>query len=110
MRRDRETPAQLSTLEKIQTPASIAGGRLHLTRVFGQSLCEQYTPGLVKRKSAKEREKFSEVFKENECVAKLTKVKAAKKETKEKATDPKGKGKQQEITPTHSSTKRSKQT
>ncbi|RPB07334.1 hypothetical protein P167DRAFT_579338 [Morchella conica CCBAS932] len=64
---------------------------------------------LAKRNSTEDREKFFEVFKEKEYAAKLTKVKAVKKETKEKATNPKGKGKQHETAPTRSSTKRSKQ-
>jgi hypothetical protein len=64
---------------------------------------------LVKRKSAEDREKFSEALKENERAVKSAKVKAAKKETKGKATGTKGKGKQRETAPASSSTKRSKQ-
>lgn len=65
---------------------------------------------LAKRKSAEDREKFSEALKEKERAAKSAKAKAAKKkETKGKATDTKGKGKQRETAPTRSSTKRSKQ-
>ncbi|KAH0603864.1 uncharacterized protein H6S33_007523 [Morchella sextelata] len=55
-------------------------------------------------------EKFSEALKEKERVAKSAKVKAAKKkETKGKATDTKGKGKQLEAAPIRSSTKWDKQ-
>ncbi|KAH0607336.1 uncharacterized protein H6S33_002370, partial [Morchella sextelata] len=65
---------------------------------------------LAKRKSAEDREKFSEALKEKERAAKSAKAKAAKKkETKGKATDTKGKGKQRKTAPTRSSTKRSKQ-
>ncbi|KAH0602477.1 uncharacterized protein H6S33_008816 [Morchella sextelata] len=65
---------------------------------------------LAKRKSAEDREKFSEALKEKEHAAKSAKAKAAKKkETKGKVTDTKGKGKQRETAPTRSSTKRSKQ-
>lgn len=50
-------------------------------------------PYLAKRKSAEAREMFSEVLKEKKRMAKLAKVKAAKKEIKGKATNTKGKRK-----------------
>ncbi|RPB06605.1 hypothetical protein P167DRAFT_580297 [Morchella conica CCBAS932] len=64
---------------------------------------------LAKRKSVEDREKFSEAFKEKKRAAKLAKAKAAKKGTKGKATDTEGKGKQREMVPIGSSTKRSNQ-
>ncbi|KAH8146192.1 uncharacterized protein LAJ45_09890 [Morchella importuna] len=63
---------------------------------------------LAKRKSAENREKFSEALKEKKGAAKLAKVKTAKKETRRNATDTKGKGKQRETATIRSLTKRSK--